>query len=138
MAKQKIPGKRGIWGNIWLGGHRSDAVRMRPNRRVSRGDGGGVRGWRGVVLAYNFLLEGKTYIRIRRAFHLREPSDIGIQQAVTKKMSQPFFFVVTPKNGDFDVLFSRSYFTRLSNRFTAVGLFLLPFFHSGAPALWKK
>lgn len=79
MAKQKIPGKRGIWGNIWLGGHRSDAVRMRPNRRVSRGDGGGVRGWRGVVLAYNFLLEGKTYIRIRRAFHLREPSDIGIR-----------------------------------------------------------
>ena len=38
-------------------------------------------------------------------------------------LSQPFFFVVTPKNGDFDVLFSRSYFTRLSNRFTAVGLF---------------
>lgn len=27
------------------------------------------------------------------------------QQAVTKKMSQPFFFVVTPKNGGFDVLF---------------------------------
>ena len=38
-------------------------------------------------------------------------------------LSQPFFFVATPKNGDFDVLFSRSYFTRLSNRFTAVGLF---------------
>ena len=38
-------------------------------------------------------------------------------------LSQPFFFVVTPKNGNFDVLFSRSYFTRLSNRFTAVGLF---------------
>ena len=42
-------------------------------------------------------------------------------------MSQPFFFVVTPKNGDFDVLFSRSYFTRLSNRFTAVGLFCCRF-----------
>ena len=38
-------------------------------------------------------------------------------------MSQSFFFVVTPKNGDFDDLLSRSYFTRLSNRFTAVGLF---------------
>ena len=42
-------------------------------------------------------------------------------------MSQPFFFVVTPKNGDFDVLFSRSYFIRLSNRFTAVGLFCCRF-----------
>ena len=42
-------------------------------------------------------------------------------------MSQPFFFVVTPKNGDFDVLFSRSYFTRLSNCFTAVGLFCCRF-----------
>ena len=38
-------------------------------------------------------------------------------------MSQSFFFVVTPKNGDFDDLFSRSYFTRLSNRFAMVGHF---------------
>ena len=46
MAKQKIPGKRGLWGDIWLDRHRADGgVRMRPNRRVSRGDGGGVRGW---------------------------------------------------------------------------------------------
>ena len=42
-----------------------DAVRTRPNRGVSRGNGGGVRGWRGVVLAYNFLPESKTYILVR-------------------------------------------------------------------------
>ena len=53
-------------------------MRTRPNRGVSRGDRGGVRGLRGVVLAYNFLLEGKTYIRIRRAFHWQEPSDARI------------------------------------------------------------
>ena len=29
-------------------------------------------------LAYNFLLENKTYILVRRAFHLREPCDVGI------------------------------------------------------------
>ena len=53
-------------------------MRTRPNRGASRGDRGGVRGLRGVVLAYNFLLEGKTYIRIRRAFHWQEPSDARI------------------------------------------------------------
>ena len=55
-----------------------DALRTYPNRGVSRGDRGGVRRWRGVVLVYNFLLEGKTYIRIRRAFHWQEPSDARI------------------------------------------------------------
>ena len=60
------------------------------------------------------------------------------QQAVTKKMSQPFFFVVTPKNGDFDVLFSRSYFTRLSNRFTAVGLFCCRFSTAVRPHCGKN
>ena len=47
---EKKPQRQGIWGNIWLGGHRSDAVRTRPNRGVSRGDRGGVRGLRGVGL----------------------------------------------------------------------------------------
>ena len=42
---KKIPGKRGFWGGIWLGGHRADTLWMRPNRGVSRGDRGGVRGW---------------------------------------------------------------------------------------------
>lgn len=74
----KKPQRRGIWGGIWLGGHRADAVRTRPDRGVSRGDRGGVRECRGVVLVYNFLLEGKTYIRIRRAFHWQEPSDARI------------------------------------------------------------
>ena len=57
--------------------HRADAVRMRPNRGVSRGDRSGVRGWRGVVLAYSFLPESKTYIPVRRAFHLRKSCDIS-------------------------------------------------------------
>ena len=48
-------------------------------------------------------------------------------------MSQSFFFVVTPKNGDFDDLLSRSYFTRLSNRFTAVGLFCCCFSTAARP-----
>ena len=51
---------------------------MSPNRGVSRGDRGGVWGCCGVVLSYNFLPESKTYIPVRWAFHLREPSDIGI------------------------------------------------------------
>ena len=55
-----------------------DAVRTRPNRGVSRGNRGDVRGLCEVVLAYNFLLENKTYILVRRAFHLREPCDVGI------------------------------------------------------------
>ena len=48
-------------------------------------------------------------------------------------MSQSFFFVVTPKNGDFDDLFSRSYLTRVSNRFTAVGLFCCCFSTAARP-----
>ena len=75
---QKSPKGRefgAVYGRAGIG---ADALRTRANRGISRGDRGGVRRWRGVVLAYNFLLEGKTYIRIRRAFHLREPCDIGI------------------------------------------------------------
>jgi len=53
-------------------------VRTRPNRRVSRGYRGIVRGLRGAVLAYNFLLESKTYIPVRWAFPAREPRDVGI------------------------------------------------------------
>ena len=48
-------------------------------------------------------------------------------------MSQSFFFVVTPKSGDFDDPFSRSYFTGLSNRFTAVGLFCCRFSTAARP-----
>ena len=65
-------------GDIWLDEYRADALRTRLNRGISRGDRGGVRGLRGAVLAYNFLLENKTYILVRWAFHLREPRDIGI------------------------------------------------------------
>ena len=78
MAKQKIPGKRGLWGDIWLGGHRTDRLRTRPNRGVSRGDGGGVRGLREAVLAYNFLPESKTSSLVRCAFPVRESRDVGI------------------------------------------------------------
>lgn len=63
---------------------------------------------------------------------------VPIDQAVTKMLSQPFFFVVTPKNGDFDVLFSRSYFTRLSNRFMAVGLFCCRFSTAVRPHCGKN
>lgn len=63
---------------------------------------------------------------------------ISNHQAVTKMLSQPFFFVVTPKNGDFDVLFSRSYFTRLSNRFMAVGLFCCRFSTAVRPHCGKN
>ena len=52
---------------------------MRLNKGVSRGDGGGVRGWRGVVLVYNFLPESKTYILVRWAFPVRKPRDVGIR-----------------------------------------------------------
>ena len=51
---------------------------MRLNKGVSRGDRGGVQGLRGVVLAYNFLSESKTYIPVRWAFHWQEPSDARI------------------------------------------------------------
>ena len=40
----KKPHKRGMWGGIWLDGYRADRMRTRPNRGVSRGDRGGVRG----------------------------------------------------------------------------------------------
>ena len=76
---EKKPQRQGIWGNIWLGGHRSDAVRTRPNRGVSRGDRGGMWGCCGVVLSYNFLPESKPYIPVRWAFPVREPRDIGIR-----------------------------------------------------------
>ena len=65
MAKQKIPGKRGFWGGIWLGGHRTDVVWTCPNRNVSRGDRGGVRGLCEVVLADNFLIESKISSLVR-------------------------------------------------------------------------
>ena len=74
---KKAP-KAGNLGRYLAGQDCADAVRTRPNRGVSRGDGGGVQECRGVVLVYNFLLEGKTYIRIRRAFHWQEPSDARI------------------------------------------------------------
>ena len=51
---------------------------MRPNRGVSRGNRGGVRGCCGVGFAYNFLLESKTYILIFWAFPLWEPGDVGM------------------------------------------------------------
>ena len=68
MVKQKISGKRGFLGDIWLDEYRADAVRTRPNRGVSRGDRGSVRGWCGVVLAYNFCIESKISSSVRGAF----------------------------------------------------------------------
>ena len=41
---------------------------------VGAGQAAEVQSW----FAYNFLLESKTYILVRRAFHLREPCDVGI------------------------------------------------------------
>ena len=77
-VKQKSP-ESGDFGAVFGGTvHLADRLRTPANRGVSRGDRGGVRGWRGVVLAYNFLPESKTYILVSRAFHLREPGDIGI------------------------------------------------------------
>ena len=49
-----------------------------PKRSVSRGDRSGVCMIALSWFSYNFLLEGKTYIRIRRAFHWQEPSDARI------------------------------------------------------------
>lgn len=60
----KKPQRHGIWGGIWPAGIDADALRMRPNRGISRGDRGGAWGWRGVVLAYNFCIESKIYILI--------------------------------------------------------------------------
>ena len=51
---------------------------MCPNRGVSRGDRSGVCMIALSWFSYNFLLEGKPYIRIRRAFHWQEPSDARI------------------------------------------------------------
>ena len=39
---------------------------------------GGVRGWCGVVLSYNFLPESKIYILVRGAFPVCEPRDVSI------------------------------------------------------------
>ena len=64
---KKAP-KAEIWGGIWLDRHCADAVRTRPNRGVSRGDRGDVRGLCEAVLAYNFLLGSKTYILVCWAF----------------------------------------------------------------------
>ena len=58
--------------------HRADAAQTCPNRGVSRGDRGGVRGCCGVVLSYNFLPESKTYIPVRWAFPVCEPRDVSI------------------------------------------------------------
>ena len=66
--KQKISGKRGFLGDIWLDEYRADAVRTRPNRGVSRGNRGGVRGWSGAGAVYNFCIEGKTSLLVRGAF----------------------------------------------------------------------
>ncbi|MBS4912436.1 MAG: helix-turn-helix transcriptional regulator [Subdoligranulum variabile] len=76
-------------------------------------------------------------VRKQRGMTQRELGE-RLHQAVTKMLSQPFFFVVTPKNGDFDVLFSRSYFTRLSNRFMAVGLFCCRFSTAVRPHCGKN
>ena len=76
---KKAPKARNLGRYLAGWAPRADAARTRPNRGVSRGDRGGVRECCGVVLVYNFLLEGKTYIWIRRAFRLREPRDVGIR-----------------------------------------------------------
>jgi hypothetical protein len=79
VVKQKSPESgefRVVFGWTAIG---VDAVRTRPNRRVSRGYRGIVRGLRGAVLAYNFLSESKTYIPVRWAFPVCEPRDIGIR-----------------------------------------------------------
>ena len=75
---QKSPKGREFGVVYGWAGIGADALRTRPNRGISRGDTGGVWGCCGVVLSYNFLPESKTYILVRWAFHLREPSDIGI------------------------------------------------------------
>lgn len=79
---------------------------------------------------------GMTQRELGERLHL--DGNAANHQAVTKMLSQPFFFVVTPKNGDFDVLFSRSYFTRLSNRFMAVGLFCCCFSTAVRPHCGKN
>ena len=76
------------------------------------------------IVDFSLLKQGIFFVTLR-------------QQAVTKKMSQPFF-VVTPKSGDFDVLLSRAYFIRLSNRFTAVGLFCRRFSTAVRPHCGKN
>ena len=77
-GKIKNPRKAGILGRYLAGRYTgADRLRTPPNRGVSRGDGGGVRGCCGVVLSYNFLPESKTYIPVRWAFHLRKSCDIS-------------------------------------------------------------
>ena len=73
---KKAPKARNLGRYLAGWAPRADAARTRPNRGVSRGDRGGVRECCGG--AYNFLLGSKIYILVCWAFHLREPSDIGI------------------------------------------------------------
>ena len=77
MAKQKIPGKREIWGGIWLdrvprrcGANAPKQGRFSRRQRQCAGTL-----W--VGFAYNFLLESKISSLVRGAFHLREPCDVG-------------------------------------------------------------
>ena len=79
LRQNKKSPESGNFGAVfdWASNH-ADEVQTCQNRGVSRGDRGGVRGWRGVVLAYNFLLKSKTYILVRWAFPAREPFDAGI------------------------------------------------------------
>ena len=78
MAKQKIPGKREIWGGIWLdrvprrcGANAPKQGRFSRRQRQCAGTL-----W--VGFAYNFLLESKISSLVRGAFHLCEPCDVGI------------------------------------------------------------
>ena len=78
VVKQKSP-ESGKFGAVFGGTvHRADRLRTPPYRGVSRGDRGDVRGLCEVVLAYNFLLENKTYILVRWAFPAWEFCDTGI------------------------------------------------------------
>lgn len=68
LGKKKSP-ESGDFGAIFdWAGIGADALRTRPNRGISRGDRGGVRECRGVVLAYSFLPESKTSSSVRCAF----------------------------------------------------------------------
>ena len=59
VVKQKSP-ESGEFGVVYS--HRADAPRMRPNRGVSRGDRGGVRGWCRVGLNRFPLLNPVTLV----------------------------------------------------------------------------
>ena len=79
MVKQKSPESGDFVAVFGWTEYHADRMRTRSNKGVSRGDRGGVRGLRGVVLAYNFLPESKTYILARWAFPAREPCDVGMR-----------------------------------------------------------